>query len=46
MVAAVTEGRARHCEGRSVFGKLDVDHNREIAERYRIMSVPALVIVK
>jgi thioredoxin 1 len=46
MVAAVTEGRARDCEGRIVFGKLHADHNREIAEGYRIMSIPALLIFR
>jgi thioredoxin 1 len=46
MVAPVVEGLARDYEGRIVFGKLDVDHNRGVAERYRIMSIPTLLIFR
>jgi thioredoxin 1 len=46
MVAPVIEGLARDYEGRIVFGKLDVDHNRKVAERYRIMSIPTLLIFR
>jgi thioredoxin 1 len=46
MVAPVIEGLARDYQGRIVFGKLDVDHNRVVAERYRIMSIPTLLIFK
>ena len=46
MVAPVIDGLARDYEGRIVFGKLDVDHSRGVAERYRIMSIPTLLIFK
>jgi thioredoxin 1 len=46
MVAPVIEGLARDYEGQIVFGKLDVDHNPGVAERYRIMSIPTLLIFK
>ena len=28
------------------FGKLDVDHNREVAQRYGIRAIPTLIIFK
>jgi thioredoxin len=46
MVAPVIEELARDYQGRIVFGKLDVDHNREVAGRYQIMSIPTLLIFK
>jgi len=46
MVAPVIEGLARDYKGRIVFGKLDVDHNRGVGERYRIMSIPTLLIFR
>jgi thioredoxin len=46
MVAPVIEELARDYQGQVVFGKLDVDHNREVAGRYQIMSIPTLLIFK
>jgi thioredoxin len=46
MVAPVIEALARDYQGQIVFGKLDVDHNREVAGRYQIMSIPTLLIFK
>lgn len=46
MVAPVIEALAHDYEGRIAFGKLDVDGNRAVAERYRIMSIPTLLIFK
>jgi len=46
MVAPVIEELARDYQGQIVFGKLDVDHNREVAGRYQIMSIPTLLIFK
>jgi len=46
MVAPVIEALARDYQGQIVFGKLDVDHNREIAGQYQIMSIPTLLIFK
>jgi len=33
-------------QGKIVFGKLNVDEDREIAIKYRIMSIPALLVFK
>jgi len=46
MVAPAIEELARDYQGQIVFGKLDVDHNREVAGRYQIMSIPTLLIFK
>jgi thioredoxin len=46
MVAPVIEALAQDYQGQIVFGKLDVDHNRGIAERYQIMAIPTLLIFK
>jgi len=46
MVGPVIEELARDYQGQIVFGKLDVDHNREVAGRYQIMSIPTLLIFK
>ena len=39
-------GWRRSMQGRAVVGKLNTDENRTTAERYRIMSIPALYIFK
>jgi thioredoxin len=46
MVAPVIEALAHDYQGRVAFGKLDVDSNQEVAERYQIMSIPTLLIYK
>ena len=46
IVAPVIEELARDYQGQIVFGKLDVDRNREVAGRYQIMSIPTLLIFK
>ena len=46
MVTPVIEELARDYQGQIVFGKLDVDHNRGVAGRYQIMSIPTLLIFK
>jgi len=46
MVHPVVESLAKKYEGRIVFGKLNIDENREIASRFRIMSIPTLLVFK
>jgi thioredoxin len=46
MVAPVVEALARDYQGRIVFAKLDVDHNRGVAGQHQIMSIPTLLIFK
>ncbi|MCB0128762.1 MAG: thioredoxin, partial [Caldilineaceae bacterium] len=40
------EEMAKSFQGRAVVGKLNVDENPRIAQRYQIMGIPALYIFK
>lgn len=46
MLAPVIDELAEDYQGKIVFGKLNVDENRETAVKYRIMSIPALLVFK
>jgi thioredoxin 1 len=46
MVGPVVEEIAGEMEGQAVVGKLDVDHNRDTAAKYGVMSIPTLLIFK
>ncbi len=46
MVAPVVEKLAHEFQGRAVVGKLNVDENPQTAQRFNIMSIPALYIFK
>jgi thioredoxin len=46
MIAPTIESLASESNGRWVVGKLDVDRNPAIAQRYRIASIPTLLIFK
>jgi thioredoxin 1 len=46
MVAPTVEQLARNFTGRAIIGKLNVDENPQTAQRYQIMSIPALYIFK
>ena len=46
MVAPVIEELAEDYQGKITFGKLDVDRNRSVTERYQIASIPTLLIFK
>jgi thioredoxin 1 len=46
MVAPIIEEFAGNYQGKVVFGKLDVDHNQQVAQRYGIMSIPTLMFFK
>lgn len=46
MVAPAMEQLAQEFRGRAVIGKLNVDENPQTAQRYQIMSIPALYIFK
>lgn len=45
-IAPVVEQLARDYSGKVVFGKLNVDENPETAQRYDIMAIPTLLIMK
>ncbi len=46
MVGPVIEDLAKEMQGKIVFGKLNVDENRNTSMRYQIMSIPTLLIFK
>jgi len=46
MVAPVIEEMARDYAGRVLFGKLNVDENREVLMQYQIMGIPTLLVFK
>jgi thioredoxin 1 len=46
MIAPTLEQMAKDLSGKLVFGKLNVDHNREIPAKFNIMSIPTLLIFK
>ena len=46
MVEPIIEELASEYKGRITFGKLNVDFNRSVASRFRVMSIPTLLIFK
>ncbi|MBP3426989.1 MAG: thioredoxin [Clostridia bacterium] len=46
MVAPFIEQLAAEYEGRAVVGKVDVDEAAELAQRYGVMSIPTLIVLK
>lgn len=46
IVGPVIDELAKDYAGKVVFGKLNVDHNREISMRHQIMSIPTLMVFK
>ncbi len=45
-MAPIVEELATEYEGKAVIAKLDVDDAMELAQRYRVMSVPSFVFFK
>ena len=46
MVAPVIQELARDYAGKILFGKLNVDENREVSMQYQIMGIPTLLVFK
>jgi len=46
MIGPIIEELAKEMRGKIVFGKLNVDENRATSAKYRIMSIPALLVFK
>jgi len=46
MIAPIIEELAEEYRGKIKIGKLKVDQNQEIAQKYEVMSVPTLIIFK
>jgi thioredoxin 1 len=45
-IAPIIEDLAKDFEGKAIIGKVDVDHNQEIALQYNIRSIPTIIILK
>jgi thioredoxin 1 len=45
-IAPVVDQLARDYSGKVVFGKLNVDENPETAQRFSVMAIPTLLIMK
>jgi len=45
-IAPVVEQLAKDYSGKVVFGKLNVDENPETAQKYGIMAIPTLLVMK
>jgi thioredoxin 1 len=46
MIAPVLDELASEYQGKAIIGKVNVDENQELAGRYRIASIPSLLIFK
>jgi thioredoxin 1 len=45
-IAPIVDELAKQYSGRVVFGKLNVDENPETAQRFGIMAIPTLLVMK
>jgi len=45
-IAPIVEALAKEYSGKIVFGKLNVDENPETAQRFGIMAIPTLLVMK
>ncbi len=46
ILGPVIDSLAKKLSGKIVFGKLNVDENKEVASKYEIMSIPTLLVFK
>lgn len=46
MMAPIVEQLAEAYEGKCKVGKCNIDENMELAQKYRVMSIPTLIIFK
>lgn len=46
MMGPVVEELAGEYEGRAKVGKLNVDNSDDIAARYRVMTIPTIMVIK
>jgi thioredoxin 1 len=46
MLKPIIEELANDYEGKAAVAKLDIDESREVAARYKIMSVPTVILFK
>lgn len=45
-IAPIIDEVAKNFQGRVSVGKVNVDENMELAQRYGVMSIPTLVVIK
>ncbi len=46
MVGPIVEELANEYEGKAVIGKLNVDHNPAVAQKYGIRNIPTVLFIK
>ncbi|MBR3325657.1 MAG: thioredoxin [Clostridia bacterium] len=46
MMSPIIENVAEELEGKAIVGKVNVDENSGVAEKYGIMSIPTIIIFK
>jgi len=46
ILGPIIDSLAKKLSGKVVFGKLNVDENKEVASKYEIMSIPTLLVFK
>ena len=46
MMAPIVEGLAQGYDGKVKVGKLNIDDEMEIAQQYRVMSIPTFILFK
>lgn len=46
MIHPILESLAEKYKGKMAFGKLNIDENKEIAQRFHVMSIPNLLVFK
>lgn len=46
MVSPIIDDLAKEMQGKIAFGKLNVDENQSISQKYQIMSIPTLLVFK
>jgi thioredoxin 1 len=46
MIAPLTEKLSKEYEGKLKFGKLNVDENPKMAQKYQVMSIPLLLFFR
>ena len=46
MITPMIERLAEEHDGKITFGKLNVDENRSVSEKYEIMSIPTLLVFR
>lgn len=46
MMAPIVEGLAQDYDGKVKVGKLNIDDEMEIAQQYRVMSIPTFILFK